>query len=83
MYITDVAEGDVARIKALIAMEFIRLVKIGKLPPAYQNKVIKGKTSCFQSLFDCFKTIFKFFGSIHRAYQKFMLKYIVTCCGLF
>lgn len=82
MYITDVAEGDVARIKALIAMEFTRLVKIGKLP-AYQNKVIKGKTSCFQSLFDCFKTIFKCFGSIHRAYQKFMLKYIVTCCGLF
>ena len=82
MYITDVADGEVSRIKALIAMEFIRLVKIGKLP-AYQANAVKEKTSIFFPMFDCFKAIGKCFGAINRAYRRFVFTYIVTCFGLF
>ena len=52
MSITDVADGPIERVKALVAMEFIRLVKIGKLP-------LYGKAAFQQDSFS-FKKIFNF-----------------------
>ena len=52
MSITDVADGPIERVKALVAMEFIRLVKSGNLPQY-------GKAAFEQDTFS-FKQILKF-----------------------
>ncbi len=84
MHLTDVADGNRKRVKALIAMEFIRLVKIGKLP-MYQKNAAQ-KVSKVQKYFGPILSIFQLIGAvlrcIYRSYRKFYFSFIVTLCGL-
>ena len=50
MHLTDVADSSEKRVKALVAMEFMRLVKMGKLPK-YQKNTLEAKKGCCKSIF--------------------------------
>ena len=84
MHVTDVADGKVERVKALVAMEFIRLVKIGKLP-IYQKNYAQKQSTVRKILlpilifFRAVRTIFKF---LSRAFRRFYLTVVISLCGL-
>jgi len=84
MHLTDVADGSEKRVKALVAMEFMRLVKIGKLLQ-YQKEAIQAKEKT--TLWSLMKGFFKAFGkgwrSMSRARRRFYHKYIRTVFGMF
>ena len=84
MHLTDVADGHAERVKALIAMEFIRLVKIGKLP-MYQKNAEQKKTKVqkyFGPILCVFQTIRAFFRFLSRSYRRFFYGFVATLCGL-
>jgi magnesium-transporting ATPase (P-type) len=84
MHLTDVADGNAARVKALVAMEFIRLVKIGKLA-AYQKNAEQKKSKIekyFAPIIFFFRCIGKILRMISRTYRRFYFTFIITLCGL-
>ena len=84
MHLTDVADGSEKRVKALVAMEFMRLVKIGKLPQ-YQKIALEQpeKRSFCSSLMGCLKIFGSWMRSFSRAFRRFYHSYIRTIFGLF
>jgi magnesium-transporting ATPase (P-type) len=82
MYLTDVAEGDDQVVKTIIAMEFMRLVKSGKLAQ-YQTSScsVTKKRSLFKSLFDFSKCLGHLLKVSSRAFRRFWHQYIKTCFG--
>ena len=84
MHLTDVADGNVERVKALIAMEFICLVKIAKLP-MYQKNAQQKKTKAqkyFGPILCVFQSIGKVLRFMSRSYRRFHYKVLVSLCGL-
>lgn len=84
MHLTDVADGNVERVKALVAMEFIRLVKIGKLP-MYQKNAQQKKSKAqkyFGPILCVFQSIGKALRFMSRSYRRFHYKFLVSLCGL-
>ena len=84
MHLTDVADGSEKRVKALVAMEFMRLVKIGKLLQ-YQKEAIqaKEKTTVWSLIKGFFKAFGKGWRSMSRARRRFYHTYIRTVFGMF
>ena len=81
MHLTDVADSSEKRVKALVAMEFMRLVKMGKLPQ-YQKNVLEQPEK--QSLFvSFFKGLGSFLVRCSRSWRRFYHMYIRTVFGLF
>lgn len=87
MHVTEVAEGPDQRIKALVAMEFMRLVKIGKLEE-YQNANLdqSPKKSKCKRFLGIFGTTFAFLGNCCKAFsrlwRRFYYKVLRSLCGL-
>jgi magnesium-transporting ATPase (P-type) len=84
MHLTDVADGNVARVKAMVAMEFMRLVKIGKLA-AYQKNAKKKDSKCerfFAPIIYFFGAIGKCYKAVSIAYRRFYFTYVVTAGSL-
>ena len=83
MHLTDVADGNTARVKALIAMEFIRLVKIGKLAMYQRNA--KQKKSKLQRYCSPIMVLFEYIGKVVRMISRFNRRFyyfvIVSLCG--
>eukprot|EP00557_Chaetoceros_sp_GSL56_P002726 CAMPEP_0176499310 /NCGR_PEP_ID=MMETSP0200_2-20121128/12857_1 /TAXON_ID=947934 /ORGANISM="Chaetoceros sp., Strain GSL56" /LENGTH=1734 /DNA_ID=CAMNT_0017897717 /DNA_START=151 /DNA_END=5351 /DNA_ORIENTATION=- len=84
MHLTDVAEGSEKRTKALIAMEFMRLVKMGKLPQ-YQKRALQksSKKTIWNFLSDFCKSSAITLRVMSRWTRRFYHSYIRTVCGLF
>jgi len=78
MYVADIADGPVGKVKALVATEFMRLVKMGKLRQ-YQLSALEVQKQSFCA--NVFKLICIFFGRFSRAYRIFYYKYVRTLCG--
>jgi len=83
MHLTDVAHGSEKRVKALVAMEFMRLVKMGKLPQ-YQKDALQAasKTTPWTAVIGFFKDFGKCWRSMSRESRRFYHRYIRTICGL-
>jgi len=78
MHLTDVSDGSVLRARALVAMEFMRLVKIGKLS-IYQNDALqKQLESSFGHFFKRTRSLYR---STLRDYRRFYHKHLGTFCG--
>jgi len=78
MHLTDVSDGSALRVRALVAMEFMRLVKLGKLS-IYQNNALQKQ---LESSFGHFlKRIRSLYRSASRDYRRFYHKYLGTLCG--
>ena len=76
MHLTEVADGPTDHVRTLMAMEFIRLVKMGKLTD-YQRSLVDEDTR--GRLFENFKFgMGKYRRKLSRALRRFYLKYI--CC---
>jgi magnesium-transporting ATPase (P-type) len=76
MHLTEVADGPTLHVRALMAMEFMRLVKMGRLTD-YQKSVLDGEKGnrCWES----FKfRMGKFRRRVSRFLRRFYLSYL--CC---
>ncbi len=84
MHLTDVADGTPARVKAMVAMEFMRLVKIGKLPMYQRNaEVKKSKLQRFLwPIFAIFSAVGRILRFLSRTWRRFYFTFIITFCGL-
>lgn len=84
MHLTDVAGGSEKRAKALIAMEFMRLVKMGKLPQ-YQKRALQkvDKKSVWKFLSDVCHSSASTSRVVSRSMRRFYHSYIRTVCGIF
>jgi len=87
MHVTEVAEANDRRVKALVAMEFMRLVKIGKLNQ-YQYAAFEkpNNVSLLKKLIRAIGTFIflvgKLLRSVSRSVRLFYFKYIRSLCGL-
>jgi magnesium-transporting ATPase (P-type) len=84
MHLTDVAHGSEKRVKALVAMEFMRLVKMGKLPQ-YQKDALHTakKTTPWTLVVGFFVAFGKCWRSMSRQIRQFYHKYIRTVFGMY
>lgn len=84
MHLTDVADGSEKRVKALVAMEFMRLVKIGKLLQ-YQKEAIQAteRITGWSLIKGFFKAFSKGWRSMSRMRRRFYHTYIRTVFGMF
>jgi len=78
MNVTDIADGEPLQVRALIATEFVRLVKMGKLS-RYQKAELQDQTKSARGRI-CHQISFVFRYSL-RAWRRFYHKYIRGCCG--
>jgi hypothetical protein len=87
MHVTEVAEASDKRVKALVAMEFMRLVKIGKLNQ-YQYAAFEksNNLSLPKKLARTLSAVFLFMGKVLRSLSRMFhlcyFKYIRSLCGL-
>jgi magnesium-transporting ATPase (P-type) len=87
MHVTEVAEASDKRVKALVAMEFMRLVKIGKLNQ-YQYAAFEksNNLSFLKKLIRASSALFHLIGkllrSVSRICRLFYYNYIRSLCGL-
>jgi len=79
MHVTEVADGPAERVKTLLAMEFIRLIKMGKLKK-YQNATLQSHSNA-SAISDCLKATTNFLTAMSRGFWRFYYKNIFTCCG--
>jgi magnesium-transporting ATPase (P-type) len=76
MHVTEVADGPSDRVRALMAMEFMRLVKMGKLTD-YQRSVVGSEERKAGSFFEDFRFRYgKRRRAASRAIRRFYHKYI-------
>eukprot|EP00550_Attheya_septentrionalis_P000883 CAMPEP_0198291878 /NCGR_PEP_ID=MMETSP1449-20131203/9239_1 /TAXON_ID=420275 /ORGANISM="Attheya septentrionalis, Strain CCMP2084" /LENGTH=1751 /DNA_ID=CAMNT_0043990563 /DNA_START=276 /DNA_END=5531 /DNA_ORIENTATION=+ len=75
MHLTEVAAGDVDKIRTLVAMEFIRLVKIGKLSD-YSKSSLEQPNKIGGSILLLRRPIGRFRRYIWRAIRQFYRTYI-------
>ena len=73
MHLTVVSDGEMQRIRAQMAMEFIRLIKYGKLPN-YRREVLNDDGGGMRS---CIRSVRKM---IRMALQSFMALLRLICC---
>merc|ERR1740124_1549366 len=78
MNLTDISDGPSLKVRALVAMEFMRLVKMGKLS-LYQNAALQNPmdSPCSSML----KKMSYFFRSFSRLYRRFYHRYLRSLCG--
>jgi len=83
MHLTDVADGDPRRVKALVAMEFIRLVKMGKLHQ-YQRVMIDEPEveTCWGNFKSCFASFRRQRKAWSFSRRRFYATYLLTFCGI-
>lgn len=80
MHLTDVADGSEKRVKALVAMEFMRLVKLGKLPQ-YQKDALNQTAK--SNPITCFCGCLKAFGKLWRGFSRNRRRLYYMIAGLF
>jgi len=78
MNLTDVSHGPTLEVRALVAMEFMRLVKMGKLKQ-YQNAALQEQME--SSLGFMFRRIGSFYRQASRDYRRFYHRYLRSLCG--
>lgn len=81
MHVTDVADGDVMRVKALVAMEFLRLVKMGKLREYQRSATNERKEAWYSPIMKCLSALGYMFRRASRACRRFYQKHIRTLGG--
>jgi len=82
MHVTDVADGAAQRVRALVAMEFFRLVKMGKLSMYQKNAKLKrkGVQKFCAPVIHLLEKVGRDQRSITRAIRRFHYTYVATCC---
>ena len=77
MRLTQVAAGKELKVKAVIAKEFLRLVKTGHLTQYQRSSLVEKK----KSIRDIFISFGKHIRTLSRRFRVFYHSYITTCCG--
>jgi len=76
MNVTDVSDGPTLKVRALVAMEFMRLVKMGKLS-LYQKGALQSQREP-----SMLKKVGSFLRSSSRGCRLFYHKYLRSFCGI-
>lgn len=75
MHLTEVPDNGEAHVRTQMAMEFIRLTKIGRLPE-YQTSALEsegGAKSLYKKFFQCITAITFGFGKFYRRWKRFYM----------
>ena len=84
MHVSEVAESPSGlKVKTKMAMEFFRLVKMGKLPEYQKSKILQQKQTSNSFLENLMNSMSLCLRSMSRGWSRFYIKNIFTLCGKF
>jgi len=73
MHLTEVVDGPAAQVKALVAMELMRHIKIGNLPDYQLSSLDEAKRFSFKSIFNCLSVLGNWRRMSWLAWRRFYL----------